>query len=67
MLPKISLQYIHKIEKHLRTCDKSNFTIFPRLQLSLNDTDLRLKYKANLNSLQKERIAKKSKNCENIL
>ena len=67
MLPKISLQYIHKIEKRLRTCDKSNFTIFPSLQLSLNDTDLQLKYKANLNSLQKERIVKKSKNCENIL
>ena len=67
MLPKISLQYIHKIEKRLRTYDKSNFTIFPSLQLSLNDTDLRLKYKANLNSLQKERIAKKSKNCGNIL
>ena len=67
MLPKISLQYIHKIEKRLRTYDKSNFTIFPSLQLSLNDTDLQLKYKANLNSLQKERIVKKSKNCENIL
>ena len=29
-----------KAEKHIRTCSKGNFTIFPLLQLSLNDKDL---------------------------
>ena len=48
-----------KAEKHLRTCGKGNFTIFPFLQLRSNDTDLRReyedyfikKYKTKLNSL----------------
>ena len=48
-----------KVEKHLRTCGKGNFTIFPFLQLRSNDTDLRReyedyfikKYKTKLNSL----------------
>ena len=48
-----------KVEKHLRTCVKRNFTIFPFLQLRSNDTDLRReyedyfikKYKTKLNSL----------------
>ena len=34
-----------KVEKHLRTCGKGNFTIFPFLQLGTNDTDLRREYK----------------------
>ena len=46
-------------EKHLRTCGKGSFTIFPFLQLRSNDTDLRReyedyfikKYKTKLNSL----------------
>ena len=29
-----------KVEKHLRTCGKGNFTIFPFLQLRSNDADL---------------------------
>ena len=29
-----------KVEKHLRTCGKGNFTIFPFLQLRSNCTDL---------------------------
>ena len=48
-----------KVEKHLRTCGKGNFTIFPFLQFRSNDTDLRReyedcfieKYKTKLNSL----------------
>ena len=48
-----------KLEKHLRTCGKGNFTIFPFLQLRSNNTDLRRehkdcfikKYKTKLNSL----------------
>ena len=48
-----------KVEKHLRTCGKGNFTIFPFLQLRSNDTDLRREYegyfiekcKTKLNSL----------------
>ena len=48
-----------KVEKHLQTYGKGNFTIFPFLQLRLNDTDLRpeyqdyfiKKYKTKLNSL----------------
>ena len=48
-----------KVEKHLRTCGKRNFTIFPCLQLHSNDTDLRReyedyfikKYNTKLNSL----------------
>ena len=47
------------VEKHLRTCGKGNFTIFPFLQLRSNDTDIRReyedyfikKYKTKLNSL----------------
>ena len=33
-----------KVEKHLRTCGKGNFAIFPFLQLRSNDTDLRREY-----------------------
>ena len=33
-----------KVEKHLRTCGKGNFIIFPFLQLRSNDTDLRREY-----------------------
>ena len=33
-----------KVEKHLRTCGKGNFTIFLLLQLRSNDTDLRREY-----------------------
>ena len=33
-----------KVEKHLRTCGKGNFTIFPFLQLRSNDTDYRREY-----------------------
>ena len=48
-----------KVERHLRTCGKGNFTIFPFLQLRSNDTYLRWKYedhfikkyKTKLNSL----------------
>ena len=48
-----------KVEKHLRTCDKWNFTMFPLLQWRSNDTDLRWehedyfikKYQIKLNSL----------------
>ena len=48
-----------KVKKHLRTCSKGNFTIFPFLKLRSNDTDLRReyedyfikKYKTKLNSL----------------
>ena len=51
-----------KVEKHLRTYRKGNFTIFPFLQMRSNDRDLRReyedyfieKYKTKLNSLQKE-------------
>ena len=51
-----------KVEKHLRTSDKENFTIFPFLQLHSNETHLRWeyedyfikKYKSKLNCLQKE-------------
>ena len=51
-----------KVQKHLRTCGKGNFTIFPPSQLRSNDTDLQReyedyfinKYKTKLNSLQKE-------------
>ena len=51
-----------KVEKHLRTCGKGNFTIFPFRQLRSNDTDLQRenedyfikKYKTKLNTLQKE-------------
>ena len=47
------------VEKHLRTCGKGDFAIFPFLQLRSNDTDLRReyedyfikKYKTKLNSL----------------
>ena len=50
-----------KVEKHLQTYGKGNLTIFPFLQLRLNDTDLRpeyedyfiKKYKTKLNSLYK--------------
>ena len=30
-----------KVERHLRTCGKGNFTIFPFLKLRSNDTNLR--------------------------
>ena len=30
-----------KVVRHLRTCGKGNFVIFPFLQLRSNDTDLR--------------------------
>ena len=33
-----------KVEKHLRTCGKGHFTIFPFLQLHSNDTDLWQEY-----------------------
>ena len=54
-----SLNMKNLVEKHLRTCGKGNFTIFPFLQLHSNDTDLRReyedyfikKYKTKLNSL----------------
>ena len=39
-----SLNMKNLVEKHLRTCGKGNFTIFPFLQLHSNDTDLRRKY-----------------------
>ena len=48
-----------KVEKHLRTCGKGNFTMFPFWQLRSNDRDLQReyedyfikKYKNKLNTL----------------
>ena len=47
MRPQYFRQLQHekpKVENHLRTCGKRNLTIFPFLQLHLNDTDLRWEY-----------------------
>ena len=35
-----------KVEKHLRTCGKGNFKIFPFFQLRTNDTDPRREYES---------------------
>ena len=48
-----------KVEKHVRTCGKGNFTIFPFLQLHSNDTDLQREYE--------DYFIKKNKTKLNIL
>ena len=55
-----------KAEKHLRTCGKENFTIFPFLQLRSNETYLRWEYEDYFIKKYKSKLNRKRivKNCK---